>query len=305
MNPNKYQALSNYLQFLTERYHIQLCFNDFTGFITIDSDLDRALRPYMAHTNPYCMYVKSERTLFNRCLALKKPIAEKSVRLNRTFYGICHAGVGEFITPIYCREMFIGVINTGVFQDESRRAAYLIRNLCRKTGLDQERVTQLYYDSLRPEAPDIDTVAALLEFVADYLGNTCLNLLATNAGLNLGAKRRYHSSEDTILAHLLEYIRLNYAEPLNDSKIAAFCHCSESYLNHLFKKRVGINIKLYINKIRIEHAQTELTGSDLKIAAVALKVGFNDPNYFSRVFTAVTGISPLEYRRRFSRTYQT
>jgi AraC-like DNA-binding protein/ligand-binding sensor protein len=299
MESSKHEALSNYMKFVTTTYGIQLCFNDFTGFIAIDKDLDRVLRPFMAHTNPYCMYIKSDRTLFNKCLSLKKKIAEKSINLQKTFYGYCHAGVGEYIIPITSQGVLIGVINAGVFQIDSKIKDYLIQKICKKTQLQKEVASQLYYQSTTKDHPDQKIIMTILELVADYLGNSYLNLLSTHQGLNLGVKR-YNSSEDSILAHVLEYINQNYFEPLTVLQIANFCHCSESYINHLFKKRVGINIKLYINKIRVEHARSELIDSDAKIANIALKVGFNDPNYFSRIFAEITGIPPVEYRRRFS-----
>lgn len=39
--------------------------------------------------------------------------------------------------------------------------------------------------------------------------------------------------------------------------------------------------------------------SDESIAEIAAAVGFGDPNYFSRVFTQIIGISPTEFRKRF------
>lgn len=293
-----HSALRKYLDFITRNYQINLCFNDFTGFVALDKDLDEILQPLMAHTNPYCMYIKSDRACFNRCLSLKKKIAEKSIKKRQTFFGVCHAGVGEYIIPIYCQEELVGVINAGLFQVQPALASYFIRKTCRGTPLSQENAIRLYLGSTRKTYPDLDTVAAILELVAAYLGNAYLTIMATHSGLSLG--KRYRSSEDSILAHILDYIKCNYTEALTVPEIARFCHCSESYVNHLFKKRVGINIKMYINKIRIEAAQEELTRSDRKISDISTKVGFSDSNYFSRVFTELVGIPPAEFRRRFS-----
>ena len=112
--------------------------------------------------------------------------------------------------------------------------------------------------------------------------------------------RRYHnSSEDTILTHAIEYIRLNASGHITMADLACFCHCSESYLSRIFKRRTGVNINVYVNKARIELAKNHLLLSSENIAEIAAGVGFNDPNYFSRVFTNIIGISPTEFRRRF------
>ncbi len=296
---SKYQALANFLEHACRQYHLQVCFNDFSGFIAIDKQLDQVLQPFMAHTNPYCMYLKSNRGVYGQCLALKKRIAEKSIRLQDSFYGMCHAGVGEYIIPIQYQDTLLGVMNIGVFQVQAELATYLIRKLCKRWGLSEELARQLYFQSLTTNPPSLKTVNDTLAIIADYLGDIHSIIQSSNSGLKPG-KKRYYSSEDSILAHILDYIKQNYREPLTVEQISNFCHCSESYVNHLFKKRVGINIKMYINKIRVEQARTQLVESGDKVAEIAYTVGFNDSNYFSRVFTELTGISPLEYRRRFS-----
>ena len=97
----------------------------------------------------------------------------------------------------------------------------------------------------------------------------------------------------------MEYIRLNAGSHISVAALAEFCHCSESYISRIFKRRIGVNINVYINKVRVELAENHLLLSKESISSIAARVGFNDPNYFSRVFTQIIGISPTEFRRRF------
>ena len=78
--------------------------------------------------------------------------------------------------------------------------------------------------------------------------------------------------------------------------IAEACHCSVSTLSHLFRRRVGVSIPVYITKLRIEHAKALLAEAQNSISDIALRVGFNDPAYFSRLFTRYAGMSPKNYR---------
>ncbi len=57
-------------------------------------------------------------------------------------------------------------------------------------------------------------------------------------------------------------------------------------------------LKQYI-KVRIELSKNHLMNSTNSIAEIAITTGFDDPNYYSRVFTKMIGISPTEFRRRF------
>ena len=144
----------------------------------------------------------------------------------------------------------------------------------------------------------MEQMLAGLELLAEYLGQTYH--LLHSAQPHSDAAGRYHdSSEDTILAHALEYIRINYKSRITVTALAVFCHCSDSYLSRISKRRTGVNINVYVNKVRMEFAKSPLCLSDESIAEIAASVGFGDPNYFSRVFTQIIGIPPTEFRKRF------
>ena len=53
-----YKSVNAYLRFLRDRMGLHICIKDFCGFIPINKELDEALRPFLAHTNPFCMYMK-------------------------------------------------------------------------------------------------------------------------------------------------------------------------------------------------------------------------------------------------------
>ena len=53
----------------------------------------------------------------------------------------------------------------------------------------------------------------------------------------------------------------------------------------------------YLRRWRIGKAQTLLIDTDLSLTEVASRVGFDDPNYFSRVFRQVIGMPPGTFRR--------
>lgn len=137
-----------------------------------------------------------------------------------------------------------------------------------------------------------------LQLVAGHLGQSYQALNNTHAAPNM-ARRYQNSSEDTIFSHAVEYVRINCTQHVSLPELARFCHCSESYLSHLFKRHAGVNVSTYVNKVRVEQAKGMLRYSLLPVADVACACGFNDPNYFSRVFARIMGIPPSEYRRRF------
>lgn len=300
MKSHNYSQFANYLDFVSSKYNLQICIKDFVGFISVDKDLDNSLRPFLAHTNPYCMYVKSDKAVYSKCISMMKPMAIKCSRLNKAFYGVCHGGVGEYVLPIEIDGELLGAINAGVFHQDEKLVKHLIKKMCKNSDTINEETTYKFYeDFITSTKYDEETIVNILGIVAEYLANTYINLKSTHVDLKLG-KKRYNSSEDTILAHALEYIRQNYLQQVTVANIAEFCHCCESYINHIIKKRLGVNINTYINKLRVEHAKYYLVSSGDSVADIALKVGFGDPNYFSRVFSTLMGITPTEFRRRYS-----
>jgi AraC family L-rhamnose operon regulatory protein RhaS len=64
----------------------------------------------------------------------------------------------------------------------------------------------------------------------------------------------------------------------------------------LFKKETGQTVVEMVHNIRIEKAKQFLIESDEKVINVAMKVGYDDPAFFSRLFRRVVGCSPGKYK---------
>ncbi|WP_086315266.1 hypothetical protein A5821_002708 [Enterococcus sp. 7F3_DIV0205] len=70
-----------------------------------------------------------------------------------------------------------------------------------------------------------------------------------------------------------------------------------SYLSSVIKKTLGTTFQDYVSKKRIEQAKVLLLATPLKNYEIAVKVGFEDVNYFSLRFKQVTGVSPRQYKK--------
>ena len=296
---NPYKKIQMYLSFLQDKHNVQICIKDFCGFIPINKELDETLQPFLAHTNPFCMYMKSTQEHYRICLSMIRRMFNKCEKIQTTYFGICHAGLGEYVIPIYSGDILIGSINAGFFPVDERRAEHRIVRTCQRTpALDSEKAFSLYHSCIRYADIDVDVMLVGLELLAEYLGQIYFILQSTHSVPAL-SRRYMWSSEDTILTHAIEYIRHNAGNHISVATLADFCHCSESYISRIFKRRTGVNINVYINKVRMELAKNHLLLSNERISEIALRVGFNDSNYFSRVFTQLIGVSPTEFRRRF------
>ena len=108
----------------------------------------------------------------------------------------------------------------------------------------------------------------------------------------LAKARRAHQQGLSLL------IDFHYSEYLSLSVIARALNVNASYLSSQFKKMTGSTVTEYINSTRIKHALPLLAQSNRSIEDIAASCGFDDMNYFARVFKKVQGISPSAYRKQ-------
>lgn len=296
---NSYIKIHDYLQYLSDTYNVHICIKDFCGFIPINKELSQELMPFLAHTNPFCMYMKSDAEHYHSCLSMIRKIYNKCDREKKYFFGYCHAGVGEYVIPIYDDDILLGSINAGYFKTNPADSYLRIQTACScGMPLDSQKALTLYRNHIHDAKVAPETILPALEMLAEYLGHSYHAMQQTVAEEKEPGRYR-QSNENVIVTSAVQYIHDNANKHISANELAEICHCSESYLSRIFKKHTDVNINVYINKVRVERSKNPLILSDESISEIAYSVGFNDSNYFSRVFTEIIGIPPTEFRRRF------
>lgn len=95
-----------------------------------------------------------------------------------------------------------------------------------------------------------------------------------------------------------DYIKNNYFKPLTLSLLAEQYHVEATYLSRVFSQMYHQSITACITETRIERAKERMRDESCKLEAVSFEIGYDDYNYFSRVFRKQTGCSPTEYRKK-------
>jgi len=93
-----------------------------------------------------------------------------------------------------------------------------------------------------------------------------------------------------------QFIRENIETELELEKVANNFGLSVYYFSRTFKEVTGINFSEYVNKCRIDVAKELLSTGEMNVKEVCYKVGYNDPNYFSKVFKKYEGVSPANFK---------
>jgi len=96
---------------------------------------------------------------------------------------------------------------------------------------------------------------------------------------------------------ILQYIENHYTENLSIDRLSRMTNVSRFYFCRLFKEVTGKTLSEYINSIRIDKAEKMLKDTGLNITEIAMLVGFDDTNYFSRVFKKLKNQPPSLVRK--------
>ena len=104
--------------------------------------------------------------------------------------------------------------------------------------------------------------------------------------------------DQALVGKIKDYIDAHYQEDLKPGTLAEWAKISESKLRAIFSKELRTNFTNYLLDIRLEKAREMLKASDEFIIDIAMKVGFNDPKYFSKLFKKKFGLTPQEFKEK-------
>lgn len=103
---------------------------------------------------------------------------------------------------------------------------------------------------------------------------------------------------DMLIRKAVDYINEHYSDKISLDEIANHVGISKYYFSYLFKKEMEINFTSYLNQIRIEKAKNLLKNPMVTVSQVYYQVGFNDQQYFSKIFKKYVGTTVTEYRSK-------
>lgn len=101
---------------------------------------------------------------------------------------------------------------------------------------------------------------------------------------------------------LLRYLEENYTEQVTLRDAAERICMSEAYLSTVFKRETGTGFVDWVNQLRVEKAASYLMETDLPSYLISERVGYENSNYFGRIFKKIKGVSPQKYRADQSRS---
>lgn len=120
----------------------------------------------------------------------------------------------------------------------------------------------------------------------------CLKAACENA--DSGTQKQENSTVERAKA----YIRENYSWDISLDDVSRRLKLTPYYFSKLFKQETGSTFVEYLTSVRMETAKKLLKNPELSIKEIGISVGYSDPNYFSRIFKKVMGVTPSEFREK-------
>jgi two-component system response regulator YesN len=101
---------------------------------------------------------------------------------------------------------------------------------------------------------------------------------------------------EALIHKALDYIARHYGEEITLESMASHVRLSSFYFSKTFKQYTGVTFIDYLSLYRVEKAKEILKDPRWSIKEISVRVGYSDPNYFTRVFRRLEGLTPSEYR---------
>ncbi|MCC8070511.1 MAG: AraC family transcriptional regulator [Bacteroidales bacterium] len=94
----------------------------------------------------------------------------------------------------------------------------------------------------------------------------------------------------------IHYMKENLERQLSITALAQYVGYTPGHFTTLFHRAIGHSPRAYFNMLKMQEACRMLEETDMKINQIALKLGYTDPFYFTRLFTKIMGMAPSDYR---------
>lgn len=137
----------------------------------------------------------------------------------------------------------------------------------------------------------IQSIKNMLEF---FLIEIIKKETSTNENIGL------FLSGDNLIDNVIYYLRNNIYSRIEISDICVKFGYSKSHIFKEFKHKTGQTIIDYFTQLKIDEAKRLLRKKENNISQVSSQLAFDNPNYFSKVFKKITGLSPSEYKEKCS-----
>lgn len=251
--------------------------------IVVFDDEFHKLACFPEHHSTYCRILRQHPEMHKKCAQCDREACERSKKSKTRIIYRCHAGLVEAVTPIQYNNIVIGymmfgqVLQTADYDHSwAELAAYFA-----EYNINTAELKEAYYKKTALSAEVIAAASEIMEACSVYLY----------------LSRMITLREDGIAKQLDRYIAEHLTENLSAQVLCDTLGISKTRLYETAEHSYGEGVAAHIRRLRIDRAKQLLAQTNRKINDIALNCGFEDYNYFTKVFKKAVGVTPRTYRK--------
>lgn len=107
--------------------------------------------------------------------------------------------------------------------------------------------------------------------------------------------------KDPEILKIQNFVETNFTKKLSLDQLAERANLSRRSFERRFKNATSNTLVEYLQRVRVEAAKRNFESSRKNVSEVMYEVGYSDTKAFRDVFKRITGLTPIEYRNKFSK----
>lgn len=269
-----------------ELYQLLQDFHDLTRLtLTLYDPEGEWIFSYPTKENCFCNCIKTSPEGVALCDASDRASFEAAKTSGECVIYKCHAGLIEATAPIVSDGFTIGYLMMG--QVANAASPEQLQSLI-EHALHKYHLNEAENDSWKQYAAAIPCISDTQIHAAASIMEACISSILYKKLISIEKQQFEQNINTYILNHL--------TEDLSVDRLCEHLHLSRRKLYEYSEEFLHCSIAKYIKKMRLQHAQTLLTETNLPISTISEQCGFSDYNYFCRIFKQENGMSARSYR---------
>lgn len=240
---------------------------------------------YPTKENYFCNCIKTSPEGAALCDASDRASFEAAKTSGECVIYKCHAGLIEATAPIVSDGFTIGYLMMG--QVANAASPEQLQSLI-EYALHKYHLNEAENDSWKQYAAATPCISDTQIHAAARIMEACISSILYKKLISIEKQQFEQNINTYILNHL--------TEDLSVDRLCEHLHLSRRKLYEYSEEFLHCSIAKYIKKMRLQHAQTLLSETNLPISTISEQCGFSDYNYFCRIFKQENGMSARSYR---------
>ena len=274
------------------------------------SEISKSVLQLLVHPEYQVQIKNARKSRFQSSYKFERD-RHRELEINVVYSGCCVMEINQEYVPLKVGDCVV------IYPDTLHSCMVDVRKNCSIIQLKlivnipddfSTRISLFTEDAVFYKMTGCENIGSLIENIAN-----CHRTSVVNTGIEFALAQLYvqlsekinklklEKTEETtgVISDIITYLHQHMTEELNIELLAKQYHISSRYIRKCFQKNLEMSCSEYITMLRIANAKEMLWNSGDNITQIALAVGFNSSQYFSRVFLKHTGMTPGEYREKW------